>query len=99
MNVWPVERIEAEMRRLQILRYLAGAGGYEASAGVLRLHCAQIGLPTTADQLRAALAWLDEAELVTSRAYGTDTISRITSIGRDVAEGTQIHPGVLRPDP
>ncbi|KAF0674377.1 VpaChn25_0724 family phage protein [Profundibacterium mesophilum] len=97
--IWPVERIEAEMRRLHVLRYLAAAGGYEASASVLRLHCARIGLPTTGDQLVADLSWLEQAQLTTLRSYGTDTIARLTSAGRDVAEGTQYHPGVMRPDP
>lgn len=99
MRTWPVERIESEMRRLQLLRYLASTGRYEAAASVLRMHCTRIGLPTTADQLLAALAWLEDAELITQRIYADEPIARLTSAGRDVADGSQLYPGVMRPDP
>ncbi|WPY94693.1 hypothetical protein T8T21_00780 [Limimaricola variabilis] len=99
MRGWPLEAVETEMRRLKVLRYLADATGYEAAASVLRLHCARIGVPTTPDQVTAAMAWLAEMELVTLRHYEAEPIAKLTTFGRDVAEGIRTLPGVLRPDP
>lgn len=96
---WPVWRIETEKRRLEILRYLAHAPAYQASASLLRLHCSHIGVPTTDDQMHHALGWLEEHELMTHRVAGEEIVARLTSMGRDVAEGARTVAGVLRPDP
>lgn len=96
---WPVVRIETEKRRLEVLRYLTVAPGYEATAQVLRLHCNRVGVPTASDHLIAALAWLEEHHLVTLRRIGDEPIVRVTSNGREVADGLTLVPGVLRPDP
>ena len=96
---WPVHRIETEKRRLEVLRYLVNSGRYEAAATMLRMHCSRIGVPTSNDQIAAALAWLAEHELITVRGEGADPVARVTSDGRDVAEGLTAYPGVLRPDP
>ncbi|WP_443069644.1 VpaChn25_0724 family phage protein [Sulfitobacter sp. G21635-S1] len=98
-KAWPIESVEAEFRRLKVLQYLASATGYEASATVLRLHCGRIGVPTTTDQVVAAMAWLVEQELVTSRVYKDEPIIRLSPKGRDVAHGNSHVPGVMRPDP
>lgn len=96
---WPVARVETEKRRLEVLRYLTRSGSYEAAGSILRMHCSQIGVPTTGQQIVAAIQWLAEAELITVRGEGDDPVARITHDGRDVAEGMSVHPGVLRPDP
>ena len=65
----------------------------------MRLHCGRIGVPTNADQAVAAIAWLDEMELVTTRDYQGEPIARLTNKGREVATGATSMPGVIRPDP
>ena len=99
ITTWPVERIETEKRRLTVLQYLAQVPGYEASAHILVLDCRRRGVPTSADQMRAALAWLMEQELVSLRRAGEDTVARLKARGREAADGTIFVPGVLRPDP
>ena len=98
-KAWPISSVETEFRRLKILRYLALVPSYEASASVLRLHCSRIGVPTTSDQVVAAMAWLTEQELVSSRDYQGEPIIRLKPNGLDVAPGQSQCPGVMRPDP
>ena len=94
-----VVTIETEKRRLSILQYLLKSSGYEAVAGLLRLHCIATGVPSTFDQILAAIQWLEEQELITVRNHVNEPISRLTIDGREVAEGQRSVPGVLRPDP
>lgn len=96
---WPVERVETEKRRLVILRRLADEPSYELAASILRDHCRRVGVPSTGTQTHAAAAWLAEAELATLREERGETIVRITGVGREVADGATVHPGVQRPDP
>jgi hypothetical protein len=96
---WPVARIEAEHRRLEVLRYLARTPGYEASAMILREHCRAVGVPTTTDQMRACICWLAEQGLITARGSEDDPIPRLTASGRETANGYRRHPGVMQPDP
>lgn len=96
---WPVERIESEMRRLRVLQYLLRQPDYEAGQSLLVLHCRQIGVPTTRDQMSACIGWLAEQELVSARVYEGEPVARLTTDGRAVAEGSRSVPGVLRPDP
>jgi len=98
-KAWPVTEVETEFRRLKILQYLAHATGYEANASILRMHCSSIGVPSTIDQVVAAMGWLEEQKLTVSRTHKGEPISRLTPQGRDVAEGTSAYPGVMRPDP
>lgn len=98
-KAWPIESVETEFRRLKMLQYLAAIPGYEAAATVLRLHCGRIGVPTTSDQVVAAMAWLAEQELVTSRVYNNEPIIRLMHKGREVALGHANVPGIMRPDP
>jgi hypothetical protein len=98
-KAWPISSVETEFRRLKILQYLALVPTYEASATVLRLHCSRIGVPTTTDQVIAAMAWLSEQELVVPRDYEGEPIIRLRPTGLDVASGQAQHPGVMRPDP
>lgn len=94
-----VLRIETEKRRLEILRYLAHTPGYEAVADLLRQRCQAIGVPSTSDQIVTAIRWLEEQELISVRSHGLHIIARLTSDGRDAADGSRTVPGVLRPDP
>lgn len=99
LSGWPVWRIETEKRRLVILQQLHRSQGYQASASLLRLHCCQLGVPSTDDQIAQALTWLADHELVELRDAGSEIVARITGPGRDVSTGLRAVPGVLRPDP
>lgn len=94
-----VVRIETEKRRLEILEYLLQQPRYEAAATLLRLNCQRLGVPSTMDQIVAALQWLQEQELITVRVHADETVARITQNGREVADGSRTLPGVMRPDP
>ena len=96
---WPILRVEEEKRRLELLRYLAQAPAYEAGGQVLRLHCRQIGVPSSESQIDAALAWLEEQGLLQLRRIGEDVVARVTRRGREAADGIVTVPGVMRPDP
>ncbi len=94
-----VYRIETEKRRLALLIYLASTPGYEVAASLLHLHCKRVGIPSTADQVLAAVAWLVEQELIAVRDGGPEPIARLTVSGRETALGERMTPGVMRPDP
>lgn len=96
---WPVAQVETERRRLTVLQYLVGVPGFEAAAMLLRDHCRAIGVPTHDDQIVTCIHWLAEQGLVTVRQVGGEPIARLTSTGRDVAQGFRNHPGVMQPDP
>jgi hypothetical protein len=94
-----VLRIETEKRRLEILQYLSCMPRYEAAASLLRLNCERLGVPSTMDQIVAAVQWLQEQELITVRRHTDEIIARVTQNGKEVAEGSRSVPGVMRPDP
>lgn len=96
---WPLPQIESEKRRLETLRYLVSAPGYQTAASIIRRSLSARGVPTTADQMETCAAWLVEQELVVTSAMEGELILRITHNGREVAEGARIIPGVQRPDP
>ncbi len=91
--------IETEHRRLALLRYLAEASAHTANSSILRDVLSGFGVPTTFDQLSAALGWLAEHELVTLAGSPELLIATATRRGLDVAAGRAVHPGVLRPSP
>lgn len=103
--MWPVRQVATEKRRLEVLRYLASVGGYEANASLIKEHLRYVGVPTTGDELDAALAWLGELALVTLRrihhaktGHVSEVLARLTEAGREVAQGYQTFPGIMAPD-
>lgn len=91
--------IQAEHRRLSILRLLTDAPGYAANESILDQALDGVGLPASRDQVRADLAWLAEQGLATTEAVGELTVARVTLRGIDVARGDAVVPGVKRPSP
>lgn len=91
--------IETEKRRLHILTALEDVPGYELAALFLKHRCIDHGIPTSSDQMEQALAWLEQAELVTVRAAAGSMVARINARGREVALGLVRIPGILPPDP
>jgi hypothetical protein len=88
---------ETEHRRLAILRHLERSSDYTSNASILIDVVRGVGIATSEDQMRAALAWLGEAELVEMTDHGHVVIATATSRGADVAMGRVVHPGVKRP--
>ncbi|MGR3466925.1 MAG: VpaChn25_0724 family phage protein [Shimia sp.] len=99
MHPWPVHEVEQERRRLEVLQYLAKAGGYRAQEALLTARCNRVGIPTTVDQMAACTAWLVEHDLISLAAEDGIRIARITGRGREVSTGQARHPGVMPPDP
>lgn len=88
---------QTEHRRLAILRHLDLLPQFASNASIIRDVLAGVGIATTEDQLRTALAWLQEQEFVKLMHRDDITIAEITSRGGEVARGEAIVPGIARP--
>ncbi|SEQ59551.1 hypothetical protein SAMN05428995_105239 [Loktanella sp. DSM 29012] len=88
---------ETEHRRLSILRHLERSSDYTSNASILIDVVNGVGVSTTEDQMRAALAWLADAELIEMTDHGHVVIATATVRGAEVALGRSVHPGVKRP--
>ncbi len=99
MGRWPVEKVEVEKRRQCILTHLMNTPAYTCSDELLMLFCQERGCPTTDDQVIAAIEWLAELGLVTSRKAEDVIVATLTKAGLSVAQGHRIVSGVLRPGP
>ena len=88
---------ETEHRRLAILKHLERSSDYTSNASILIDVVNGVGVSTTEAQMRAALAWLDEAELLEMTDHGHVVIATATARGAEVALGRAQHPGVKRP--
>lgn len=88
-----------EHRRLVVLRHLDALPNFASNASIIRDVVHAYGIATTEDQLRTALAWLEEQELIRLRHSDEVTIAEITGRGSEVARGEALHPGVARPRP
>lgn len=97
---WPVAEIEENKRRLEILRTLSSARGYQRTAAVVRDTLCAIGVPSTHDQVVTSAVWLEEQGLITiTNPTKRERVLRATQAGTEVAEGVKIQPGVMQPDP
>lgn len=86
-------------RRLVILHLLTESPGYSASAHLLQGALESFGHRASAQRVAGDLTWLHEAGLVRTRTIEAITVSEITQLGMDVANGRATHPGVKRPAP
>ncbi|WP_431281646.1 hypothetical protein ACQW02_19870 [Humitalea sp. 24SJ18S-53] len=94
-------RLQAEDRRLTILRTLAEDAGRRANEFILKRVLKAIGHDVSRDVLRAELAWLLEHRLIRierlhDEAGAEFQIAVLTEDGEDVAGGRP-HTGVARP--
>lgn len=87
----------AEERRLVVLRVLDTAG--TANDSVLTTAIVHIGVPSTRDQVRTAMRWLEEQGLVEIEALEGGRVLKalLTERGLEVAQGRALCPGVKRP--
>lgn len=91
----------AEHRRLAILRALASPkSGGESNDSILQSIVIDAGIASSRDQIRSAVTWLEEQDLVTVRTLESGTlVAAICQRGVDVAAGLLTVPGVQRPSP
>jgi len=92
----PVPQL-TEHRRLSILRHLECAPEYTSNASILLDVVMAHGIASTHDQIRSALTWLAEQELIVLDDHGHVMIAVATERGADVARGRVVQPGVKRP--
>jgi len=94
-------QLMAEHRRLSILRVLANPDtGGKINDSILHSIVVDAGIVSSRDQIKTALAWLKEQDLVSLSCLSTGTcVATITQRGLDVATGNIIVPGVQRPAP
>lgn len=86
-----------EHRRCSILRTLAETPSCVANESLLADVLRAFGLPSSRDQVRMELAWLQEQGLVKVENTAGIMVARITERGADVGMGAAIVPGVKRP--
>lgn len=84
-------------RRLSILRILAGAAGYRSNEAILTGMVNGFGIPSTRDQVRTEIAWLDEGGFVTTEDIAGLMIATATTRGVEIAQGLATHPDIARP--
>jgi hypothetical protein len=89
----------AENRRLEVLRVLAQDPGYQVNERLVGEALALTGIGSSADQVRAAGAWLAEQGLADVEVVAGLHLFRVTLRGLDVAGGRAVVPGVARPLP
>jgi hypothetical protein len=89
--------LENEHRRLTILRHLEKSARYTSNATILTDVANGVGVPSSRDQIAAALSWLESHGLVTCSASNGFVVAAATSLGCEVALGQFVHPGVKRP--
>ncbi|MCZ4259032.1 hypothetical protein O4H53_26120 [Sulfitobacter sp. G21635-S1] len=91
------DSLETEHRRLAILKHLERSSEYTSNASILIDVVRGVGVSTSEAQMRSALAWLDEQELIEMTDHGHVVIATATVRGAEVALGHVTCPGVKRP--
>lgn len=88
---------ETEHRRLAILKHLERSSEFTSNASILIDVVRGVGIASSDAQIRGALAWLDEQELIEMTDHGHVVIATATVRGAEAARGLVQHPGVKRP--
>ncbi|NVO00023.1 MAG: hypothetical protein HXX17_11910 [Geobacteraceae bacterium] len=93
-------QVMSEHRRLTILRHLAGPGGNGGiNDSILQTICNDFGVSSSRDQVKSALNWLEEQELVSLKRLDSLIIAYPKQRGNDVAKGIIVVDGVQPPSP
>lgn len=95
MKGWPVAEVETEKRRFAMLKHLRDTPGRELSDEVLMMGARANGIPSTRDQVRTAMNWLAEQDLVKLNTIGSMVVAKLTEAGSDVVSGHSTPPGIL----
>jgi len=95
-----LRQIIVEDRRLMFLRLLSQAVDYSNNEFVIREALSCMGHNVSQDQVNTDGAWLEEQGLITITAVVPDLhVFRLTTRGKDAAEGLAAVPGVKKPEP
>lgn len=97
MNTWV--QAEEERYRLDALRLLEAASGYELNHRTIGAALRTRGHHRSADAQADALHWLAGRGLLEIREEAGFVIARLTDRGADVAAGREAVPGIARPMP
>jgi hypothetical protein len=89
-------QLQAEHRRLAILRFLDAAPGMSLNGSVVHSALESAFFICTQDQVASDLTWLGEQLLVDVEFVGDVPVATITRRGQDVAAGRAQQPGVAR---
>jgi hypothetical protein len=83
------------------LRALASPkSGGESNDSILQTIVVDAGIASSRDQIKTAITWLEEQDLVGVRTLESGSlVAAITQRGVDVAYGMLTVPGVQRPSP
>ncbi|MDA8428925.1 MAG: ArsR family transcriptional regulator [Geobacteraceae bacterium] len=95
-------QLMAEHRRLAILRFLAHpkTNGTSNDSILQTVVVREAGIASSRDQIKTALTWLEEQDLVSLSILESGTfVATIRQRGFDVAAGLLTVPGVQRPAP
>ncbi|GFO67894.1 hypothetical protein GMLC_14730 [Geomonas limicola] len=90
-----------EHRRLIILRALENPKiGPSCNDSILTTICNEFGCRSSRDQVKTAVTWLEEQDLVKYKVQDSGTyIVTVTQRGAEAATGILTVPGVKRPAP
>lgn len=93
--------IQAEHRRIAILRMLAEQPDYRSNASVLADALPLVArISATRSQVLADVVYLESIEAVRQEALGNGVVGvELTDRGLDAAQGRIVLPGVKRPSP
>lgn len=93
--------LQAQDRRLAILRGLLEAVQYRINSFLLQRYLQAVGHAVSTDRLAQDLAWLAEQGLIKLEAADAAglQVAELLPRGADVAEGRATVPGVQRPAP
>ncbi len=91
--------IQAQDRRFIILQALKEDCDYAQNDQILKSVLASVGHNVSDVALTADIAWLSDAQLVTTEWVSDLCVVTLTRRGEDVATGATIFTGVKRPRP
>lgn len=93
------EQLEAERRRLRILKILKKDNNYTVNETLLKITLKACGFAVGRDLLRTEMAWLKEQGLIEINTFEGSQVAKLAMRGLDAAEGDVVVPGVARPEP
>lgn len=92
------EQILAEDRRLVILRTLNEIASHEANESVLETVANQIGVPTTRNNIREDISYLEKAGCISISWYADKLmLVKLKQRGRYFLEGKELIQGIKSP--
>lgn len=91
-----LRQVEIEKRRWAVLSHLEKSGPpHILNDEILIMGCRAAGVPTTSDELKDAILWLEERGYITTETLGGMLMATITKDGREIAQGLRTVPGLI----